>query len=204
MRQSHNYHSTSHKESSRDEKSTAADVDMQAAAATAAMPPPKRVPLSLEELLEKKKKEEEALSKPKFLTKAEREALAMQKRQEQVDEQRRKMDETRKANMQFLNKDSHENNGGSSRSQDDSGGSGRDRYRDRADRDRDRDRERAERRDRSDTANRNDSDKPKSHDDKEKEEYAIKERYLGMLLLLIYFSLFKNTIFLLAAWSREG
>lgn len=154
---------------------------MQAAAATAAMPPPKRVPLSLEELLEKKKKEEEALSKPKFLTKAEREALAMQKRQEQVDEQRRKMDETRKANMQFLNKDLHENNGGSSRSQDDSGGSGRDRYRDRADRDRDRDRERAERRDRSDTANRNDSDKPKSHDDKEKEEYAIKERYLGIV-----------------------
>lgn len=150
-----------------------------AAAATASMPPPKRVPLSLEELLEKKKKEEEALSKPKFLTKAEREALAMQKRQEQVDEQRRKMEETRKANMQFLNKDSHENNAGS-RSQDDSGGRERYRDRDRADRDRDRDRERADRRDRSDTSNKNE-EKPKSHDDKEKEECAIKERYLGIV-----------------------
>ena len=41
-------------------------------------------PLSLEELLEKKKREEAEAAKPKFLTKEQRVAVAMKKRQEQV------------------------------------------------------------------------------------------------------------------------
>ena len=44
----------------------------------------KKEPLSLEELLAKKKAEEEAKSKPKFLTKEERVAEALRKRQEEV------------------------------------------------------------------------------------------------------------------------
>lgn len=59
-------------------------------------PPPKKEPLSLEELLAKKKAEEAARSKPKFLSKEERAALALQKRQEQVEAMRKKQDEERK------------------------------------------------------------------------------------------------------------
>jgi type I restriction-modification system DNA methylase subunit len=47
--------------------------------------PQKKEPLSLEELLAKKKAEEAEAAKPKFLTKAERAAEALRKRQEQVD-----------------------------------------------------------------------------------------------------------------------
>jgi ATP-dependent RNA helicase DDX23/PRP28 len=143
-------------------------------------PPEKRVPLSLEELLEKKKKEEEALSKPKFLTKSEREALALQKRQEQVDEQRKKMEELRKANMQFTNKDAE--NTSSNRPDDrdrDQRYNNRDRDNRDRDRDRDRDESRRERRDRSD--NQKSETSFKTGDDKEKEESAIKERYLGII-----------------------
>ena len=47
-------------------------------------PAVKKEPLSLEELLAKKKAEEEAKSKPKFLTKEERVAEALRKRQDEV------------------------------------------------------------------------------------------------------------------------
>uniref|UniRef100_A0A2K5K9D6 RNA helicase n=1 Tax=Colobus angolensis palliatus TaxID=336983 RepID=A0A2K5K9D6_COLAP len=50
---------------------------------------PKAQPLSLEELLAKKKAEEEAEAKPKFLSKAEREAEALKRRQQAVEEQQR-------------------------------------------------------------------------------------------------------------------
>ncbi|KAK7494240.1 hypothetical protein BaRGS_00014522, partial [Batillaria attramentaria] len=63
---------------------------------------PKKVPLSLEELLAKKKAEEEAQSKPKFLTKEERVAEALRKRQEMADMQRQKMEEERKKQIEFL------------------------------------------------------------------------------------------------------
>ncbi|XP_068982828.1 probable ATP-dependent RNA helicase DDX23 [Bombus flavifrons] len=60
-------------------------------------PPPKKEPLSLEELLAKKKAEEEARAKPKFLTKEERTALALQKRQEEVEAIRKQQEDIRKS-----------------------------------------------------------------------------------------------------------
>uniref|UniRef100_A0A0V0G449 Probable ATP-dependent RNA helicase DDX23 n=3 Tax=Triatoma TaxID=30075 RepID=A0A0V0G449_TRIDM len=56
----------------------------------------KKEPLSLEELLAKKKAEEAEKSKPKFLSKEERAAEAIRKRQEQVDAQRKALEEQRK------------------------------------------------------------------------------------------------------------
>ncbi|XP_044743410.1 probable ATP-dependent RNA helicase DDX23 [Chrysoperla carnea] len=59
----------------------------------------KREPLSLEELLAKKKAEEEAKSKPVFLTKEQRAAEALKRRQEQVDNLRKQQSEDRKISM---------------------------------------------------------------------------------------------------------
>ncbi|XP_014222848.1 probable ATP-dependent RNA helicase DDX23 [Trichogramma pretiosum] len=56
----------------------------------------KKEPLSLEELLAKKKAEEEARAKPKFLTKQERAALALQKRQDEVNAIRKQQEEQKK------------------------------------------------------------------------------------------------------------
>ncbi|CAH1118034.1 unnamed protein product [Phaedon cochleariae] len=58
--------------------------------------PAKKEPLSLEELLAKKKAEEAAKSKPVFLTKEQRAAEALKRRQEEVDRQRKMHDEERK------------------------------------------------------------------------------------------------------------
>ncbi|XP_030757784.1 probable ATP-dependent RNA helicase DDX23 [Sitophilus oryzae] len=56
----------------------------------------KKEPLSLEELLTKKKAEEAAKSKPVFLTKEQRAAEALKRRQEEVDKQRKLQEEERK------------------------------------------------------------------------------------------------------------
>ena len=137
------------------------------------MPPPsvipekatKRVPLSLEELLDKRKKEEEELSKPKFLTKEERAELALKKRQEQVEEQRRKIEEARKGNADFSANNKADNKMDT----------GRERERDR---DRNRDRERTRDRERDRDRDRRDDDSTavvsSNPNDKEKEEAAIK------------------------------
>ncbi|EOD51103.1 putative pre-mrna-splicing atp-dependent rna helicase prp28 protein [Neofusicoccum parvum UCRNP2] len=53
-------------------------------------PKPKKNPLSIEEILKKKKEADAAAAKPKFLSKAERERLALEKRQKEVAEQKRK------------------------------------------------------------------------------------------------------------------
>ncbi|CAH1105693.1 unnamed protein product [Psylliodes chrysocephalus] len=58
--------------------------------------PAKKEPLSLEELLAKKKAEEAAKSKPVFLTKEQRAAEAIKRRQEEIDRQRKQHDEERK------------------------------------------------------------------------------------------------------------
>ncbi|XP_062895317.1 probable ATP-dependent RNA helicase DDX23 [Mobula hypostoma] len=58
-------------------------------------------PLSLEELLAKKKAAEVAESKPKFLSKAEREAEAMRRRQQEVEERRRAQEDERKQRKLF-------------------------------------------------------------------------------------------------------
>lgn len=57
---------------------------------------PKAAPLSLEELLRKKKEQQEQESKPKFLTKAERAALALQRRQEETVGIRAQQEEMRR------------------------------------------------------------------------------------------------------------
>ncbi|XP_035828520.1 probable ATP-dependent RNA helicase DDX23 isoform X2 [Aplysia californica] len=130
----------------------------------------KKVPLSLEELLAKKRAEEEALSKPKFLTKEERVAEALKKRQVAADEARRKMDEERKKQVDFIKaaKDF---------------GDDRDRDRDR-DRERERERERRERQMRRDKEKEEEDDKGgkmRDSKDKDKESEAIRERYLGII-----------------------
>lgn len=56
----------------------------------------KKEPLSLEELLAKKKAEEEARSKPKFLTKEERAKLALEKRQQAVENMKKQQDDDRR------------------------------------------------------------------------------------------------------------
>ncbi|KZC05749.1 PREDICTED: probable ATP-dependent RNA helicase DDX23 [Dufourea novaeangliae] len=78
----------------------------------------KKEPLSLEELLAKKKAEEEARAKPKFLSKEERAAIAIQKRQEEVDAMRKQQQEVCKSLF-------HNENAGKEREWDD-----RDRRRD--------------------------------------------------------------------------
>ncbi|CAG9832460.1 unnamed protein product [Diabrotica balteata] len=58
--------------------------------------PSKKEPLSLEELLTKKKAEEAAKSKPVFLTKEQRAAEALKRRQEEIAKVRKQQDEERK------------------------------------------------------------------------------------------------------------
>ncbi|XP_028135225.1 probable ATP-dependent RNA helicase DDX23 [Diabrotica virgifera virgifera] len=58
--------------------------------------PAKKEPLSLEELLTKKKAEEAAKSKPVFLTKEQRAAEALKRRQEEIAKVRKQQDEERK------------------------------------------------------------------------------------------------------------
>ncbi|EON69181.1 pre-mRNA-splicing ATP-dependent RNA helicase prp28 [Coniosporium apollinis CBS 100218] len=50
----------------------------------------KKTPLSIEEILRKKKEADEAAAKPKFLSKAQREKLALEKRQKEVEDQKQK------------------------------------------------------------------------------------------------------------------
>lgn len=57
--------------------------------------PKGRQPLSIEEILQKKKEADAAASKPKFLSKAQREKLALEKRAKEVEEQRRKAEAER-------------------------------------------------------------------------------------------------------------
>ncbi|KAL2915438.1 mRNA splicing protein prp28 [Polyrhizophydium stewartii] len=61
-----------------------------------------RVPLSLEELLRKKAEEKNAVVKPVFLSKAERQKLALERREQEVAEQRRRIDSERQATAAFF------------------------------------------------------------------------------------------------------
>merc|ERR1719418_125588 len=129
----------------------------------------KTEPLSLEELLAKKKKEEAEKSKPKFLTKEERAALALKRRAEQVEEIRRVQDEQKKMRDDFA-KEGKKELRDIEREQ-------RDRGRNPRGRDRDKERERWRQ---------SEKDRDKKRDGKggdvqgEKEKVAIKERYLGL------------------------
>uniref|UniRef100_A0A914H0P9 Probable ATP-dependent RNA helicase DDX23 n=1 Tax=Globodera rostochiensis TaxID=31243 RepID=A0A914H0P9_GLORO len=133
---------------------------------------PKREPLSLEEILAKKKQIEEAECKPKFLTKAEREALALQRRKEEVEQKQaltKEQEELRKRFVTEARKSDRD----------------RDRYRDR-DRDRERDRRDRDRKDRDRSRSRSNSrerDERRTdrvqEKDSQKLQDAIKARYLG-------------------------
>ncbi|XP_067302844.1 probable ATP-dependent RNA helicase DDX23 [Pseudorasbora parva] len=116
-------------------------------------------PLSLEELLAKKKAEEEAESKPKFLSKAEREAEAIKRREQQTEERRRQVEEERKKRRVFQD-------------------IGRKMLEDPQERER---RERRERMERENNGNDEDDGRQKIREEKDKgkELQAIKERYLG-------------------------
>ncbi|KAK6307785.1 probable ATP-dependent RNA helicase DDX23 [Coregonus clupeaformis] len=116
-------------------------------------------PLSLEELLAKKKAEEEAEAKPKFLSKAEREAEALKRRQQQTEEKKKTIDEDRKKRRMFQD-------------------IGRKMMEDPQERDRRERRERMERENNGDQAD-DGRQKIREEKDKGKELQAIKERYLG-------------------------
>ncbi|XP_015916717.1 probable ATP-dependent RNA helicase DDX23 [Parasteatoda tepidariorum] len=128
----------------------------------------KKEPLSLEELMAKKQAEEMARSKPVFLTKEQRAAEALKRRQKEVEEQRKRMDEERKIRMQFMEEAKHSQEN-------------------------DKERERRERREKREAeealasaaaaaaANESDRDKVRELKDKEKELEAIRERYLGLI-----------------------
>uniref|UniRef100_A0A0C9PQW5 Probable ATP-dependent RNA helicase DDX23 n=1 Tax=Fopius arisanus TaxID=64838 RepID=A0A0C9PQW5_9HYME len=122
---------------------------------------PKKEPLSLEEILAKKKAEEEARAKPKFLTKEERAAQALEKRQQEVNALRQAQESERKAlfTSQSPSTEMASHPSGSSST---------------PSKDREWEENREKRREKRD----NDEVKDK---DKEKEVEAIKERYLGLI-----------------------
>ncbi|KAI1292817.1 putative ATP-dependent RNA helicase DDX23 [Halotydeus destructor] len=129
----------------------------------------KREPLSLEEVKAKLQAQEEAISKPKFLTKEERQAEAIKRRQEEADEQRKRLDDERKKRMEFMDKARQELREAEMRERD---GRRMDRGRDRRGRDRDQDRD--GRRDRDTVRDEEGASKVD-----EKEQQVIKDRYLG-------------------------
>ena len=137
---------------------------------------PKKVePYSLEEILAKKKAEEDEKAKPKFLTKEERVAAALkrraeeveQKRNEQLDEQKRRAEFDREGRHQLreIERDL------------------RDRDRNPRDRARERERERERDRDKDNSRRTRDNEKElrEEREVTEKEKEAIKDRYLGAI-----------------------
>ncbi|KAI6189591.1 DEAD box ATP-dependent RNA helicase [Aphelenchoides bicaudatus] len=146
----------------------------------------KTEPLSLEELLAKKKALEEEETKPKFLSRAEREKLAIQRREAEVarqQEERKKLEETRKKfeeQAEKTNRDKDRRDRDRDRDRD-----RRRRSRSRSPRRRDRSRSRSRDRKRRDRSREKDgkSDKSKKDDDlivdPRKQQEAIKSRYLG-------------------------
>ncbi|EGT44404.1 CBN-DDX-23 protein [Caenorhabditis brenneri] len=119
-------------------------------------------PPSLEELLEKKKQEENELAKPKFLSKAERAALALKRREEEVAKMREAQKQAEEARKNW----GREEKPVDDRRDRDHGRGGVDRAdRDRAtDRDRERERDRDRRRDRRDRSRSRDRRRSRSRD----------------------------------------
>ncbi|CAK9305121.1 unnamed protein product [Gordionus sp. m RMFG-2023] len=121
--------------------------------------PAKKVPLSLEEILAKKKADQEALSKPKFLSKEERAAEAIKRREQEVSEKKKVNDEVRKRQQLFLKQALQSNETIYEKER----------------------RERRERREREDKEKEEERTKIKEEKDKDKELGAIKEKYLGVV-----------------------
>ncbi|KAI9693993.1 MAG: mRNA splicing protein prp28 [Bathelium mastoideum] len=80
-------------------------------------PPKKRQPLDIEEILKKKKEADEAAAKPKFIPRAQREKLALEKRQKEAEEQKRKSEAELASNRAFKNGMSAIHSNGHSRPQ---------------------------------------------------------------------------------------
>ncbi|XP_034841032.1 probable ATP-dependent RNA helicase DDX23 [Maniola hyperantus] len=143
--------------------------------------PAKREPLSLEELLAKKKAEEEARSKPVFLTKEQRAALALERRREQVEAMRANIDKPVVTTIDLTGPSKREEE---RKYREERENRERERERERQiEREKERERKYEERKSGND---RNKEDKKeKSEDnktkDKEREEEAIKARYLGIV-----------------------
>lgn len=141
--------------------------------------PVKREPLSLEELLAKKKAEEEARSKPVFLTKEQRAALAIERRREQVEAMRANVDRPAITTIDLTGPSTSRKDDEKKLRED------RDKERDkREERERERERKYDERK--AAALDRYDDKKEKTEDlsktkDKEREEEAIKARYLGII-----------------------
>ncbi|XP_055593432.1 probable ATP-dependent RNA helicase DDX23 [Uranotaenia lowii] len=168
------------KKDEKEKKEEAADEDSEEAKARVKRESQKKEPLSLEELLAKKKAEEEARSKPVFITKEQRAAEALKRRQEEVAAMRAasasavpKFGDVPVTSL--LNREKRDPLEKYDR---------RDRERER---ERDRMRERERERDGKDRDKEGD-DKRKSlgqeentTKDKEKEQEAIRERYLGII-----------------------
>ncbi|KAK6029707.1 DEAD/DEAH box helicase [Ostertagia ostertagi] len=142
-------------------------------------------PPSLEDILAKKRKEEEEQEKPKFLTREERAALALQRRAEQVErmkENQRRIDESRR---QF-EAEAKRAEGRDGRDRDRDHDRNRDRSRERRERSRSRDRREREKRERSDRdkdgarTNRTESKEEDDTFDPNKLQEAVKVRYLGL------------------------
>ncbi|XP_075980409.1 putative ATP-dependent RNA helicase DDX23 [Anticarsia gemmatalis] len=140
--------------------------------------PIKREPLSLEELLAKKKAEEEARSKPVFLTKEQRAALALERRQKQVEAMR--------ANVERPTITTIDLTGPTKKDEEKKHREDREKERERREEKREeRERERKYE-ERKAAMDRRDDKKDKNEDvsktkDKEREEEAIKARYLGIV-----------------------
>ncbi|XP_041973734.1 probable ATP-dependent RNA helicase DDX23 [Aricia agestis] len=165
------------KDKSRSKKEEDSKDDDQEMAERDEPKPVKREPLSLEELLAKKKAEEEARSKPVFLTKEQRAALALERRREQVEAMRANVDKPTIATIDLT--------GSSKREDDRKEKDERDRARER-DRERERERERKYEERKAASDRNKDDKKDKNEDynknkDKEREEEAIKARYLGIV-----------------------
>ncbi|KAI1731787.1 DEAD/DEAH box helicase domain-containing protein [Ditylenchus destructor] len=110
-------------------------------------PETKREPLSLEDLLAKKKELEEAETKPKFLTRAEREALAIKRREEEVAQKHKALQEQKELREKFMKTAKQES---------------RDYGRSRHDRERDRDR-------RHNSRDRDTSDRDRRHNSRDRD-----------------------------------
>lgn len=140
--------------------------------------PIKKEPLSLEELLAKKKAEEEARSKPVFLTKEQRAALALERRQKQVEAIRANVDRPSITTIDLTGPTKREEEKKHREEL-------REKERERRD-DRERERERKYEERKSMNDRRQDDKKEKNEEvsktkDKEREEEAIKARYLGIV-----------------------
>ena len=125
-------------------------------------------PISLEEFIQKKEAAAAELSKPKFISREEREKIAIQRREEAIREQKKRQAEELSKQIEYLSKNRNDSSNGDLVS--------------RYDRDSFRSRRRVDELDRRypDKKRGDDTSGSKiSVSDKQREEEAIKERYLG-------------------------